>query len=133
MRTLDEKLAALLGKPLSGRLFFPQYLVRMLRLSGLATTAALHEALDRHRDRVLEIVPRYFAFTDRAWALTARDIAAVDRAYSLFFLAHVAILAGDELGISKVGKLAEVYRELDYPDDERTAHEVASAIAAALG
>lgn len=133
VRGLDERLGELLGKPLSAQVFFPHYLVRMLRLSGLSTTEAIYAALDRHRDRVLEIVPRYFEFTDKAWALAARDIAAVDRAYSLFFLAHVAILAGDELGISKVGKLAEVYRELDYPDDERTAHEVASAIAEALG
>lgn len=37
------------------------------------------------------------------------------------------------LGIDKVERLANLYRQLHYPDDERAAHRVASLLVEAFG
>ncbi len=132
VRELDEAVAGLLGKPLSADVFFPDYLVRMLRLSGLVNTRDLHASLRANRAHVLAMIPPYFEFARSTWKLTVASLDQVHLGYSLFFLSLVAILRGPDLGISKVSKLTQVYRELDYPDDERTAHRVASGLVAAL-
>lgn len=47
------------------------------------------------------------------------------RGYSLFFLAHVEVLRASTW---RLARLARLYRELDYPDDAKTAHHVASML-----
>lgn len=129
---LDEAIADVLGRPLSPELFYPEYLARMLRLSGVGTTRDLYDALRRHRDDVTAMVRPYFEFATRAWRFDPASLDRVHRGYSLFFLSHVAIVRGPDLGLSKVSKLTQLYRELDYPDDERTAQRVASGLLAAI-
>ncbi|MFO0605281.1 MAG: hypothetical protein U0324_19030 [Polyangiales bacterium] len=129
---LDRAIADLLDRPLAEEVFFPEYLARMLRLSGLATTADVDRALARHGAEATAIVRPYFDFAGRQWTLTASSLDVVKRGYGLFFLSHVVILRGDERELSKVGKLTQLYRELDYPDDERQAQRVASGLLAAL-
>jgi putative GTP pyrophosphokinase len=129
---LDRTIAGILERPLSEEVFFPEYLARMLRLSGLATTADVDAALARHGPEVPAIVRPYFAFATRQWRLTASSLEDVRRGYGLFFLSHVVIVRGDERELSKVGRLTQLYRVLDYPDDERQAQRVASGLLAAL-
>lgn len=129
---LDEAISEILGRPLSDELFYPEYLARMLRLSGVATTRDLYEALRKHGDDVTAMVRPYFDFSSSAWRLSPASLDCVHRGYSLFFLSHVVIVKGPELGLSKVSKLTQLYRELDYPDDERAAQRVASGLLAAL-
>lgn len=132
VRALDEAIARALRRPLGAEVYSPDYLVKLLRLAGLGTTKELQEALARHGEHALAAVEPYFQFTERAWRLTAKSLEAVDRCYSLFFLAHVAVLRGPELAINKVTKLQQLYLALDYPGDERTAQQVASGLVAAL-
>jgi putative GTP pyrophosphokinase len=132
VRALDEALARALRRPLGVEVYSPDYLVKLLHLAGLGTTKELQEALARHGEHALLVVEPYFQFTERTWQLTARSLDVVERCYSLFFLAHVAVLRGPELGINKVTKLQQLYLSLDYPGDERTAQQVASGLAAAL-
>ncbi len=129
---LDAALAGALGKPLDEAVFFPRYLVKMLRRAGLHTTRDVLAALATHRAAVEAVVAPYFEFTRSAWSLTAASLESVQRGYSLFFLAHVALLKGGELELAKVTKLTELYQELDYPDDEKTAQQVASGLISAL-
>ena len=129
---LDGAIATLLEKPLGEEVYFPEYLVKMLVLAGLGTTLELHEALRRHRDHLPRAVRPYFEVTERLWQQGAASVDVIHRGYSLFFLAHVAIVAGPELGISKVQKLTQLYRALDYPDDDVTAQKLASGLVAAL-
>lgn len=132
VRALDEALAQALRRPLGAEVYSPDYLVKLLHLAGLGTTKELQEALARHGEHALSVVEPYFQFTERTWQLTAKSLDVVDRCYSLFFLAHVAMLRGPELGINKVTKLQQVYLSLDYPGDERAAQQVASGLVAAL-
>lgn len=129
---LDRAIAAMIERPLSDEVFFPEYLARMLRLSGLATTADVDAALARHGAEAMAIVRPYFDFATRQWRLTASSLDVVHRGYALFFLSHVVIVRGDERELSKVAKLTQLYRELDYPDDERQAQRVASGLLATL-
>lgn len=129
---LDGALARELDRPLGDEVYSPDYLVKALQLAGLATTRDLQDALRRHGEHVVPAVMPYFEFTERAWQLTASGLDVVQRCYSLFFLAHVVVLRGPELGINKVAKLQRLYQQLDYPGDERTAQQVASGLAAAL-
>ncbi|HEU4406336.1 MAG TPA: hypothetical protein VFS43_13810 [Polyangiaceae bacterium] len=132
VQTLDEAIARALRRPLGDEVYSPEYLVKLLQLAGLGTTRELQDALSRHGGQVLSAVEPYFQFTERAWQMTAQSLAAVDRCYSLFFLAHVAVLCGPELGINKVTKLQQLYLRLDYPGDERAAQQVASGLVEAL-
>lgn len=77
------------------------------------------------------MVEPYFAFAWRTWRLSPNGIE-VSRGYSLFFLAHAEVLRSSSLAIDKVERLTRLYRELDYPDDERAAHEVASKLVEAF-
>ena len=130
---LDAEVARALDKPVAAELFYPDYLVRMLRLSGLSTTDALRAAVREHAAHVPSVVPAYFAYAGPAFGLRAEELASVQRGYALFFVAHLAILRSPDLGLSKVARLTRVYHELDHPNDERTAHTIASGVARALG
>jgi len=125
---LDGQIARDLGKPLSDNLFYPEYLLKMLRLAGFRHTREVHQKLQSHKDTVLRMVTPYFEFTGEAWRLSSRDFESVPRGYALFFLSHAAILESTILEQNKVAKLAEFYRELDYPDDEAAAYRVAAAL-----
>jgi ppGpp synthetase/RelA/SpoT-type nucleotidyltranferase len=129
---LDRSVAAALDRPLADAPFFPEYTVKMLRHAGLATTADVREAIARHGAEVPRVVAPYADFARAAWQLDLRAMDAVQRGYGLVFLAHVAILRGPELGLSKVAKLTQLYQDLD-GYDERTAHRVATGLVAALG
>lgn len=130
---LDAEVARALDKPLVPDLFYPDYLVRMLRLSGLSTTDVLRAAVTEHARDVPLVVPAYFEFAGPAFGLHAHELASVRRGYALFFVAHLAILRSPELGLSKVARLTRLYHELDHPNDERAAHAIASGLARALG
>lgn len=123
---LDRDIAHALDKPLGREPFFPDYLLRMLATSNLATVAAVRDGLVHHRATILAMVRPYFAFTTATWRLSPESMEELPRGYSLFFLAHATVLAARTLGISKVERLAHLYRAVDYPDDEGSAHRVAS-------
>ena len=132
MRALDLAVASAVGRELGDEPFYPEYLLKMLASSGLGSVAAVHEALARHAPRIPRMVAPYFTFAWDAWQLSPRTMKGIFRGYSLFFLAHAEVLDSPALGISKVERLANLYRQLDYPDDERAAHRVAIALASAL-
>jgi ppGpp synthetase/RelA/SpoT-type nucleotidyltranferase len=128
VRELDKEIASLLGKELGEQPFFPEYLLRMLRTSGLLTVADARAGIERHRAAILSMVKPYFAFAWRTWRLSPDQMEKIYRGYSLFFLAHAELLHGGALAIDKVERLTRLYRELDYPEDERAAQEVAGKL-----
>lgn len=130
---LDRAIAERLGRPLNDAPFFPYYLVRMLHLCGINTVSDALERLASQRERVLSLVKPYFTFADEEWKLSPAQMPSLFRGYSLFFLAHVALLDSPLLGISKTERLARFYGELDYPDDPRSAQRVAAGLLAAFG
>jgi hypothetical protein len=125
-RELDAAIAHGLGKALGDEPFYPDYLIRMLASSGIASVGAAREGLARHRRAIVAMVQPYFAFAASTWRLSPDGMATILRGCSLFFLAHATVLDAPSLGINKVERLAHLYRELDYPDDERAAQRVAS-------
>ena len=129
---LDQAIATLLKKDLSPEVFFPKYLIKMLRLAGLQNTRDLALALVEYRSGLVDMVGPYFEFTNQAWRLAAGNLSLVYRGYSLFFLSHIVILQSPLLEANKVSKLAQFYRELDYPDDESSAQRVATGLYMAL-
>lgn len=125
---LDSAIAEKLGKPLSEKTFFPEYLLKMLRLAGFRSTRQVYQELQKSRPAVLDSINPYFEFSGEVWRLSARDLEDVPRGYALFFLSHVVILESTILEQNKLAKLAQFYRELDYPDDEISAYNVAAAL-----
>lgn len=132
VRDIDAAIAERLRRPLDEAPFFPDYLARMLVLSGIERANEALELLSARRDRVLALVEPYFTFAAREWLLSPAKMDSIRRGYSLFFLAHVALLQSPLLGISKADRLARFYGELDYPDDPRAAQRVAGALLAAF-
>ncbi len=133
VEALDRVLADKLAKSIGDDVFFPDYLARMLAHAGLTSTASLHAAVDEHAAHVLDMVVPYFVFARSTLGLDVDDLPAVQRGYSLFFVAHRAIVRGPELGLSKVARLTRMYAELDFGGDEARAHEIASGLVSALG
>ena len=129
---LDQAIASQLGRPLGEQPFFPDYLVRMLRASGLTTVTAARAALVRQHDAILALVAPYFAFTTEAWRLSPERLGQVSRGYALLFLAHVRVIGDGPGDDGAVTRLAQLYQELDYPDDPATAEGVARGILRAL-
>ena len=129
---LDAAIAAALGKAVIREPWNPGYLVTLLQHAGLMTTRDVQDALARHSADATCIVEPYVRFTTSTWGVDGRSIDGVQRGYGLFVPAHVALLQGSALGINKVARLAQAYRELDHPDDLQTAQHFASGLAAAL-
>lgn len=127
-RDLDADIARRLDRPLGDFAFYPDYLVRMLAAAGITTVAAARAGLEQHARELVAMVQPYFGFAHATWQLSVSSMSQLPRGYSLFFVAHAAVLAAPSLGINKVARLAHFYRALDYPDDERTAHRVASGL-----
>lgn len=132
LEALDDSVARALGLPLTAQPFFPDYLVEVLRLSGLETTAAVLQAVEHHAAEVPSVLPRYLDFARRELAFDVSALTAVERGYALLFIAHLAVVRGPALGLSKVARLTRLYQQLEFPHDERAAHQVASAAVAAL-
>jgi len=133
VRDLDRVIAVALDKELGDEPFFPDYLLKMLASSGIRSVGEARAGIARYGDLIASMVRPYFAFAWQAWQLSPDQMERVFRGYSLFFLAHAEVLAAPALGIGKVERLARLYRELDYPDDERAAQRVASKLVDAFG
>jgi ppGpp synthetase/RelA/SpoT-type nucleotidyltranferase len=131
-QALDAEVAHVLSKALGDEPFFPEYLLRMLAHTGIATVQEARAGLLRHRAEIAAMVRPYFAFAWATWRLSPEQMARLPRGYCLFFLAHARVIHASALGIDKVERLARLYRELDYPDDHAAAQRVASDLVAAL-
>jgi ppGpp synthetase/RelA/SpoT-type nucleotidyltranferase len=132
VRELDLAIAGELGRTVGGQPFFPEYLLRMLAASGLATLGATRAALVRHRAAIVALVRPYFRFASAAWRLSPEHIEQVSRGYSLLFLVHAVVLDSPRLGIDKFERLVHLYHQVDYPEDRPTAQRVAAELLAAL-
>ncbi|ODT62187.1 hypothetical protein ABS71_16095 [bacterium SCN 62-11] len=128
VQEMDRKISQLLQRPLSTAVFFPEYLLKMLRLSGFRETREVYAALEQHGQHLLTLIAPYFEFTRTVWRLNSSDFESIPQGYSLFFLSHSVILQSSILERNKVAKLAQFYKELDYPDDEKSAQEVAEKL-----
>jgi ppGpp synthetase/RelA/SpoT-type nucleotidyltranferase len=133
VRDLDRVIAVALDKELGDEPFYPDYLLRMLGSSGIRSVGEARAGIAAHAGLIASMVRPYFAFAWQTWQLSPDQMNRVFRGYSLFFLAHAELLTGPALGIGKVERLARLYRELDYPDDERAAQRVASELVDAFG
>jgi putative GTP pyrophosphokinase len=124
----DGAVARALAMELGDEPFHPDYLIRMLASSGITTAGAARRGVRTHSEAIEAMVRPYFAFASREWKLSPGASGRILRGYSLFFLAHAVVLHSPSLGIDKVERLTRLYRELDYPDDERAAQHVASML-----
>lgn len=131
--TLDARIASRVGQELGDEPFYPDYLLKLLAASGLRTTDDARRGIREHERAIEAMVNPYFALTEQLWQLSPKRMARVPRGYALFLLAHVEVLRAAALRLEKIERLAQVYRALDYPDDARTAHRVASLLVDAFG
>jgi len=130
---VDVAIARALGKDLGTDPFFPEYLLKMLASTGIRTVEDARVGVRSHGAAIVAMVKPYFAFAFSAWSLSPDQMQKVLRGYSLFFLAHAAVLKASTLRLDKVLRLTRLYRELDYPEDERAAQHVASMLVDAFG
>jgi ppGpp synthetase/RelA/SpoT-type nucleotidyltranferase len=128
VETLDLEIAASHGHPLGKELFFPDYLLNMLRAVGLTTIPEIQDALREHAADIVGMARPYFQFAWATWRLTPVRDQQLLRGYAVFFLAHLHVIRGPGLRLDKVERLAHLYRELDYPNDAATAHRIASRL-----
>lgn len=133
VRALDEAIAASLDRNLGREPFFPPYLLRMLAFAGIRTVGEARAGTRENEATIARMVKPYFAFAWKAWRLSPAAMHEIPRGYSLFFLVHAKVLRDAERGLDKVERLAQLYGEIDYPDDAREAQRVATELVAAFG
>lgn len=129
----DAAIASALQEELADEPFYPDYLLRMLAASGVRTTEDALRGIRDHEPAILAMVKPYFALTERLWQLSPQRMKRIPRGYSLFFVAHVEVLRASTLRLEKIERLSRLYRDLDYPDDPKAAHDVASLLVDAFG
>jgi ppGpp synthetase/RelA/SpoT-type nucleotidyltranferase len=128
VQAIDKEISAFLGREMNDETFLPKYLLKMLKLAGYKDIQSIRNDLRNYRHNIMKVVPAYFDFTYREWGLRASNIPVVYRGYSLFFLSHLSVISSTILEENKITKLAQVYRELDYPDSEASAQRVATGL-----
>lgn len=127
---LDRAIAARLDRPVVEEIFFPDYLVQLLRHAGWEGAEHVWRGAEALR-LAPEAVDRYLEFARAALGFSPAAIDVIKRGYSLLVAAHLAIVRGPELGLAKVERLRRIYRELDGLDED-DAHHAASTQLAAL-
>jgi putative GTP pyrophosphokinase len=132
VRELDHAIGAELGRAVGGQPFFPEYLLRLLGATGLATVGATRAALVQHRAAIIALVAPYFRFATVAWRLSPDRMDHVARGYSLLFLVHAVVLDSPRFGTDDFERLVHLYHQVDYPDDRSAAQRVARELVAAL-
>lgn len=132
VRAFDGSVARTLGKALGEAAFFPEYLLRMLTLAGFRSLGEVLDVVAAREADALALVAPYFDFARSVWSFSLDATPRIDRGYSLLFLVHAHLLAAEPLRVNKVERLAALYRELDYPRDERMAQRVAGLLVDAL-
>ncbi len=133
VQALDTAISSTLEKELGDEPFYPDYLLRMLVASGIRTTEDARRGAAEHAAAIAAMVAPYFALTEQLWQLSPRQMPRLPRGYSLIFLAHVVLLRASALRLEKIERLARLYRALDYPEDAKMAHHVASLLVDAFG
>lgn len=129
---LDEAVAAALQVPVVDEPFFPGYLVKVIRLSGLETTRDVVAAVGTLGSSVKPALEPYFSFAKRSLGFSPESVTRVERGYGLYFVALLSVLRGDALAINKVARLTRLFFETDFPGDERRAQRVAGELVGAL-
>lgn len=122
---LDLVLANQLGRPLASSLFFPDYVIRMLRVVQLDRPAHILQHLENFSPRLLSFAERYFRFTTEAWGFGGEHLDSVQRGYSLILLSHWHALCQVDLELHRLERMKGFYQQLDYPDDEAEARRIA--------
>lgn len=130
---LDQKIAKILGLPMSAEGFFPDYLLKALRFAGFSTAEEVLSALSAAESKVLDFVPQYFEFARQAWDLRAESLKNVPRGYTLLFLVHTHLLESESLAVNQLRKLTKFYSRLDYAGDSKTAAQVANTLLTVIG
>ena len=132
IEALDREVAQALSLELGAAPFFPGYLVQLLRLAGLETTRDVIAAVAQQGPALHGALGKYFEFARRSLGFAPESISAVQRGYSLLFVALLSVIRGDALAINKVARLTRLYLETDFPGDERKAQRIASELVSAL-
>jgi len=121
----DLKLVGALRKPLATHIFFPDYLIRLLNLAHLESSADILEELAQRSAHMPAFMERYFEFTAATWGFDGSDFDSLQRGYSLFLLAHWRILEHALEDKRARGTLETFYSKLDYPQNQDEAARVA--------
>jgi ppGpp synthetase/RelA/SpoT-type nucleotidyltranferase len=133
VQALDGAISSALHKELGEELFYPDYLLQMLVACGVQTTEDALRGIREQAPAITAMVVPYFTLAEQLWQLSPARMPHLLRGYSLFFLTHVELLRSSSLRLEQIERLARLYRQLDYPDDAKQAHHVASLLVAALG
>lgn len=128
IESMDFAVARFFGIELATETFFPDYLLRCLKLSGLATTDDVLLASQKMGSKLVSFLPVYFSFARDTWNLDTSEMKALPRGYSLLFLAHLQIVENEPLAVNRLRQLAQFYTQLDYPDNSAKAWDVAGKL-----
>ena len=132
MSDWDREVSAFMKVLPSKELFYPDYLLCVLRAAGLKRVGDVLKVAEHLKGRLQVFLPVYFDFAKKQWGLDLDSIPEVQKGYGLLFLAHLHVLETEDLLINKLDRLTKFYRDMDYPEDVASAKAVAQALISAL-
>lgn len=128
----DQEVSRILNLPLGKSAFYPDYLLQVVRSSGLKRLGDVLRASTHMNDSLKDFLPAYFDFAKKHWGLEKESVCEVQKGYGLLFVAHLWILGEETLFIDKVNRLTKFYSDIDYPHDPSGAKNAAQSLVASL-
>ncbi len=125
---LDRRIASILGKDISEEIFYSDYLLRVLQAAGFKKARSILDEIPRHADAIESFIQSYFEFSQRHWNFGNEAVTDIKKGYGLLFLSHLSLLNRESLFIDKLHRMAEFYREIDYPNDPEKAKAAAQEL-----
>lgn len=125
---LDRILASALDLPLAKEPFFPDYLLLALLAADLNSVQAVLDRTKEQPEKFLRFVDCYFRFAREHWNFGKESIEAVQKGYSLLFLAVLHSLEKEKLLIDKVNQLTDFFSQTDYPKHPERARAASEAL-----
>lgn len=125
IENLDSQMANLFSRKISEDVFYPNYLLKMLKGCGLKTLDDVLKSVNDLKNKIDDFAKAYFEFTRIHWSFDEGTLPEFQKGYSLLFICHMKILHEDTLLINRLKKLTAFYEIIDYSNDPSKAAETA--------
>lgn len=128
VQELDESLSQNLNLNLQSDLFFPEYILKALKASGMDTLESVIDEIKKHKTLIPKMAQCYFKFSKKNLNFDIENLESIQKGYSLLFIAHLRVLHEENLMLNKLQKLTEFYEKLDFENQKERAKNVAEQL-----
>ena len=129
----EEQLASKWQLSSTEELFYPRYLLKMLRHCKLDRSSSIATYIQNWRSEIILFSETYSRFTKKAWGFQISDFPHMKSGYLLFLACHHHVYHKEPLELGKLEDLRVFYKEMDYPENAQEAVKIAKVFLDVIG